>query len=558
MMTNIVLPFANIWIWKELLNEIINKSSTYRTILLYVVFFLLIKTILYVIAKIDEYISTRYSDELQFYIESIMIDKTSRIELSYFDYASMGDRIKRTRAYFGEIKNTAWVCFGIISEIVSIVISVVLVCQYNWRVAIITVGVLIPYTIYNKKHVKRMHEIEKSQVRDSRKMDYFRGSILDIDNQFEFKLNGIGDYFVKKYKEIWDDLFVLNRRIDIKHRIVSVCLLALNISSEILVIILSAVEVVSKRIGIGDLQYNISIVARLREQLTGLFNDINGFIVNNSKLIELREFVNMESEYEKCGNIEPNENPKIEFKDVCFKYPNTTNYVLNKCSFVVMPNEKLSLVGLNGSGKSTIIKLLFRFYDPEEGNIYIDNRDIKEYNIYSLRKVFGVLFQDYVTYCLPLREIISLSDFGERNNDIKLSNACTLSGANSFIKNFEDGFNTIIGRYYADNGKDLSGGQWQLIGLSRTYFRNAKIIILDEPSAALDPIAEDRIFNQLYSLSENKTAITISHRLSNTTGSDRIIVIEGGRIIEQGTFKQLIERNGKYAYLFNLQARKYL
>ena len=175
-----------------------------------------------------------------------------------------------------------------------------------------------------------------------------------------------------------------------------------------------------------------------------------------------------------------------------------------------------------------------------------------------MRKVFGVLFQDYVTYCLPLREIIALSDFWEKNNDNKLSKACSLSGANSFIESFEEGFDTIIGRYYADNGKDLSGGQWQLVGLARTYFRDTNVIILDEPSAALDPIAEDRIFNQLYALSENKTAITISHRLSNTTESDRIIVLEDGKIIEQGSFKQLIEEKGKYAHLFNLQAKKYL
>ena len=558
MLINIALPFANIWIWKELLNEITQSASSHRTVLLYTMFFLFIKTTLYVVAKIDEYISTRYSDELQFYIESIMIDKTSHIELSFFDYASMGDKIKRTRAFFGETKNTAWICFGIISEAVSIIFSIVLVCQYNWWVAVITLCVIVPYTVYNKKHVKKMYEIEKSQVRDSRKMDYFHSSILNIDNQFEFKLNNIGDYFVKKNKEIWERLFVVNRHIDIKHRIVSVGLLTLNISSEILVIVLSAIEVVSKKIGVGDLQYNISIVARLREQLTGLFNDINSFVINNSKLSELREFVNMKSKFEKCGTIEPNDNPRIEFKDVCFRYPNTTNFVLNNCSFVVMPNEKLSLVGLNGSGKSTIIKLLFRFYDPEKGSIYIDNRDIKEYNVYSLRKVFGVLFQDYVTYCLPLREIIALSDFWEKNNDNKLSKACSLSGANSFIESFEEGFDTIIGRYYADNGKDLSGGQWQLVGLARTYFRDTNVIILDEPSAALDPIAEDRIFNQLYALSENKTAITISHRLSNTTESDRIIVLEDGKIIEQGSFKQLIEEKGKYAHLFNLQAKKYL
>ena len=161
--------------------------------------------------------------------------------------------------------------------------------------------------------------------------------------------------------------------------------------------------------------------------------------------------------------------------------------MLKDCSFVIEPHEKIGLIGLNGSGKSTIIKLMFRFYDPEEGCIKLDDVDIKEYNIYAVRKVFGVLFQDYVTYCLPLREIIALSDFAERGNDERLNKACDISGASAIIKDWENGFDSVLGRYYEDNGKDLSGGQWQLVGLARAYFKESEFMVLDEPSAALDP-----------------------------------------------------------------------
>ena len=240
-----------------------------------------------------------------------------------------------------------------------------------------------------------------------------------------------------------------------------------------------------------------------------------------------------------------------------FKYPNAEQYVLENCSFAIEPNEKIGLIGLNGAGKSTIIKLMFRFYDPESGCIKLDGVDLKEYNVYAVRKIFGVLFQDYVTYCLPLREIIALSDFGNRNNDEKLKRACDISGASEIIKDWENGFDSVLGRYYADNGKDLSGGQWQLIGLARAYFKESKYMILDEPSAALDPISEDRIFEQLYRLSEGKTSVTISHRLSNTVLADRILVIGDGHIVEQGSHFDLLKQNGKYAHLFNLQASKY-
>lgn len=212
-----------------------------------------------------------------------------------------------------------------------------------------------------------------------------------------------------------------------------------------------------------------------------------------------------------------------------FCYPNCEQYVLKDCSFTIEPHEKIGLIGLNGAGKSTIIKLLFRFYDPEEGEVLLDGVNLKEYNIYAVRKVFGVLFQDYVTYCLPLREIIALSDFDERFNDEKLKKAADISGLTEVIKDWEQGFDSVLGRYYADNGnKDFSGGQWQLVGLTRAYFKESEYMILDEPSAALDPISEDRIFEQLYRLSEGKSSVTISHRLSNTTLADKILVIGDG------------------------------
>ena len=201
---------------------------------------------------------------------------------------------------------------------------------------------------------------------------------------------------------------------------------------------------------------------------------------------------------------------------------------------------------------------MFRFYDPEKGCIKLDGVDLKEYDIYAVRKVFGVLFRDFVTYCLPLREIIALSDFEKRFDDEKLKKACDISGVSEIIKDWEQGFDSVLGRYYADNGKDLSGGQWQLVGLARAYFKDSEYMILDEPSAALDPISEDRIFEQLYHLSEGKSSVTISHRLSNTTLADKILVIDNGHIIEQGSHFELLKLGGKYAHLFNLQASKYI
>lgn len=552
------IPLISIWIWGEILNRIVDVDTAKDTIVWYLIVYMSLKMFTYWLARFDEYINTRYSDELQFYIEGVMIEKTSRMDLSFFDSAAMGDKVRHARSNFNIMTEMTWLIFNIISEIVNIMATFVIVCVYKWWVGLVTVVLLIPFMIYNKKYTDKRLKMEKEQLRDNRKKDYYNGVFFDNNVQFEIKLNNIGRYFINRYEEIWSKLYQINKKEDIRHNIVNTGILILSVSSELLVLIVSVFDVVAKKIGIGDLQYNLNMVTRLREQASGLMNDVNRFLVNNTQLNELQEFVAIKPEIEKSGTILPSQNPKIEFCNVSFRYPSCEQFVLKECSFVIEPHEKVGLIGLNGAGKSTIIKLMFRFYDPEEGCIKLDGVDLKEYDIYAVRKVFGILFQDYVTYCLPLREIIALSDFNERFNDKKLKRVCDISGVSEIIMDWEKGFDSVIGRYYTDNGKDLSGGQWQLVGLSRAYFKDSEYMILDEPSAALDPISEDRIFEQLYRLSEGKSSLTISHRLSNTTLADKILVVKDGCIIEQGSYFDLMKQDGVYAYLLNLQASKYM
>lgn len=558
LMFTTLIPLVNLWLWKEVLNGIVDFGNSKQTVIVCLVIYLALQLATYLIDQFDNYVQDRYSDELKFYIGEQMMDKTSRMDLSFFDSAKMGDKVRHAKNNFLTMMNMSWLVFDIISAFINVVATLIIVCTYKWWLGLVTLVLLIPFMLYNKKRTERKLQMEKEQLRDNRKKDYYRDVFFNDNVQFEVKLNNIGSYFISKYKETWRKLYKINKTEGIKHNIINTLIMIVNVSSEFLVLTVSVFDVVNKHIGIGDLQYNLSMVSRLRSQSQLLMNKVNQFLNDNTRLIELQEFMNIEPEVEKSGTLMPSNNPKIEFCNVSFRYPNAEQYVLKDCSFTIEPHEKIGLIGLNGAGKSTIIKLMFRFYDPEEGCIKLDGVDLKEYDIYSVRKVFGVLFQDYVTYCLPLREIIALSDFDERFNHEKLKKACDISGASEVIKDWENGFDSVLGRYYADNGKDLSGGQWQLVGLARAYFKDSEYMILDEPSAALDPISEDRIFEQLYHLSEGKSSVTISHRLSNTTLADKILVIGDGHIIEQGSHFELLKQNGKYAELFNLQASKYI
>ena len=558
LMFTTLIPLVNLWLWKEVLNGIVDFGNSKQTVIVCLVIYLALQLATYLIDQFDNYVQDRYSDELKFYIEEQMMDKTSRMDLSFFDSAKMGDKVRHARNNFLTMMNMSWLVFDIVSAFINVVATLIIVCTYKWWLGLVTLVLLIPFMLYNKKRTERKLQMEKEQLRDNRKKDYYRDVFFNDNVQFEVKLNNIGSYFIGKYKETWQKLYKINKTEDIKHNIINTLIMIVNVSSEFFVLTVSVFDVVNKHIGIGDLQYNLSMVSRLRSQSQMLMNKVNKFLNDNTRLIELQEFMDIEPEVEKSGTLKPSNNPKIEFCNVSFRYPNAEQYVLKDCSFTIEPHEKIGLIGLNGAGKSTIIKLMFRFYDPEEGCIKLDGIDLKEYDIYAVRKVFGVLFQDYVTYCLPLREIIALSDFDERFNDEKLKKACDISGASEVIKDWENGYDSVLGRYYADNGKDLSGGQWQLVGLARAYFKDSEYMILDEPSAALDPISEDRIFEQLYHLSEGKSSVTISHRLSNTTLADKILVIGDGHIIEQGSHFELLKQNGKYAELFNLQASKYI
>jgi len=559
LLTTTVIPLITMWIWKEILNGITaNNINKKNNILIFLTIYLALTLFAYLRGRFDTYINGRYDDELIFYIESVMIDKCSRMDLSFFDLASMSDKVRHARDNFNIMNRMTWLIFDIISAIINIIATFIIVIKYKWWIGIATIVLLVPFMIYNKKRTEKRLKMEKEQIRDNRKKDYYNNVFFDNDIQFEIKLNDIGDYFINRYIDVWKKLYKINKREDIRHNIINTFILILNIASELLVLTVSIFDVINKKIGIGDLQYNLNIVSRLRSQVSNLMYYINELLVNNTRLIELQDFINIKPKIEKSGKLIPSANPQIEFDNVSFRYPNSEQFVLKNCSFTINLYEKIGLIGLNGSGKSTIIKLIFRFYDPEEGEIRLDGVDLKKYDVYSVRKIFGVLFQDYVTYCLPFREIVALSDFNERFNDEKLKKACDISGVSDIIKDWEQGYDSVLGRYYADNGKDLSGGQWQLVGLARAYFKDSEYMVLDEPSASLDPISEDRIFEQLYRLSDKKSSITISHRLSNTTLTDKILVIDEGHIVEQGSHFELLKQNGKYAYLFNLQASKYI
>jgi ABC-type multidrug transport system fused ATPase/permease subunit len=250
-------------------------------------------------------------------------------------------------------------------------------------------------------------------------------------------------------------------------------------------------------------------------------------------------------------------NHTIEFKNVFFRYPGSEKYVLENINLTLKTNESVVLVGLNGAGKTTLIKLLTRLYDPTEGEILLDGEDIRSYDLKALYDLYGIIFQDFGRYAETAEENIAFGDADRPVDRGEVIIAAHNANADDFIEALPQGYDTPLTRLFEENGVELSGGQWQKLSVARAFYKNSDILILDEPTASLDAIAEREIFDRFAELSKNKLTVFVSHRLSSAVGAGRIVVLRDGRIVEQGTHSQLMENKGDYHYLFTTQAEKY-
>ena len=556
-----ILPYLPIFLWRELINALVEAiggdiKPFLQRIWVLAALYCAVMLVQKLLDTLSDFVTFKYNDAIDYYLDNKMIDKVSSIDLAFFDSSDLNDKLNNSWSLIYSTKLMVTFVFDMFQKAIRLIISLSLMVTFApWLIPVILV-LCIPSIIGDKRINGMDYQFEKEHTKSHRKLEYYKDLFFE-GARSEVRLYHLSDYFSFLYRTTWNywDKAVHSKNIKVcLINMVSLVLLTIN---EVIVYILSIAKLIAGKIEVGDVAYYISLLAQFRSDFTSLCYRINMFGKNSKELNDVRSFVEMKPLLEKGGTRVPSKNPKIEFKDVSFYYPNAENAVLSHCSFVINPGEIVGLVGLNGSGKSTIVKLLCRFYDPCDGQILIDGIDNKDYDIVKLRALFGVLFQDYVRYSFSLRENIALSDLTRIDDDKAIKQACDESNTSDFVNNWDNGIDENLTRRFDGRGKELSGGQWQRISLARAFFRNAPIILLDEPSAALDPIAEHQIFRDFSNLSKNKSALLISHRLSSITLADRILVLENGQIIEEGSHQELIKMNGRYAYLFYLQAKKY-
>jgi ATP-binding cassette subfamily B protein len=291
----------------------------------------------------------------------------------------------------------------------------------------------------------------------------------------------------------------------------------------------------------------------------GILGGVQGIYENGLYLSTLYELLERQPQIQAPEHPAPIRHPfqqGIEFRNVTYRYPGRAEPALENVSFTIEPGQTVALVGRNGAGKSTIVKLLGRLYDPDEGQILIDGRDVREYDPVELRREFGVMFQDYAAYQVSAGENIGVGNVDHADDLPAITTAAARAGADDVIAKLPEGYETTLGKQF-EGGHQLSGGEWQKLALARGFMRDAQVLILDEPTAALDAQAEHDLFARIKDLTRGKMALYISHRFSTVRMADRILFLEHGRLVEQGTHDELMLQGGRYANLFDLQAASY-
>jgi len=316
---------------------------------------------------------------------------------------------------------------------------------------------------------------------------------------------------------------------------------------------------VTAKLTLGDLTLYTQAASSVQSSIQGILSGFSSMYENNLYLSNLYELLATPSYIQSPPNPRPMPDPlrgEIEFQNVSFSYRGSDFYAVRNVSFRIAPGETIAIVGRNGAGKTTLIKLLCRLYDPTEGRILLDGIDIRELDLDELRGAIGGMFQDYVTYQATASENVGLGDLADIENRPHIEAAARKGGAHELIANLPDGYDTPLGKWF-DHGANLSGGEWQKVALSRAFMRDARVLVLDEPTSALDAQAEYELFERLRNLTEGRTAVYISHRFSTVRRADRILFLERGQLVEEGSHEELMALAGRYARLFNMQASAY-
>lgn len=549
---------ASTYVLKYLLDALTVENTVLQSIITWIVVYIAILLLSQGATSVQDILYNTIFQKAAHLYDCRLSEKLSALPLSVIDSSEGKDTVDDVRY----AKNTAVYLTYRLVRLFSLAytfgVAFAALMLFNVWFSLLLLLLTVPGMILQLMYDKKAEDLRRKQAPDVRKFCYYRWMLTDPWPAKDVRMYDLTEPIKSRYDEVKKEYLTANKRLD-KKKLRSMLFSEIILrAGEILFTAFVIWKAVNAEIGIGDVALYVGLALSAVNAFEGFMNiGLMTYTRTTEVMSRVFDFFAIPT-VGKSGTRILETFESLVFRNVCFKYPHTQKDVLKGVSFTLNKGDKLSLVGINGSGKSTIIKLMLGLYEIESGEILINGYPMSDYDIRDVRKLFSVLFQSFVQYPLSLRDNIALSDYDRAANDDAIISSLKQSGVyDELHEKLENGLDSYMTRRFDDKGTELSKGQWQKIALSRAYFKNAKIFIFDEPSAALDAEAEDRIFNNFESISEGKTGIMISHRISAARMSNKILVLDGGIVTESGTHDELIEKNGLYARLYNLQKEKY-
>ena len=488
-----------------------------------------------------------------------LMEHAASLDLEHFEDPEFYDHLERARRQtVGRIGLLALLLDMAQSGLTLATLLGALVAFNPWLLALLTLAVL-PSFLGETHYAGLSYSLLYQWTPERRQLDYLRYVGSTHSTAKEVKLFGLSDYLTRRYSDLADRFYDANRRLSVRRAAVGAALSALSTVVYYGAYAFIVWQTVRGVLTVGDLTFLAGSFMRSRDLISRILLGSADLYEQGLFLRDLFTFLEMRPRITSPSPARPVPSTFSEgfrFAEVGFRYPDTDRWALRGVSFSLGPGERLALVGENGAGKTTLVKLLARLYDPTEGRVLLDGVDLREYDIDELRRAIGVIFQDFVRYDMAVRENIAVGQIDAVEDHGRIDDAARKSLARSVIDRLEHGYDHMLGRRF-DGGANLSGGEWQKLALARAYVRDARVLILDEPTAALDARAEYEVFQRFSELTAGRIAVLISHRFSTVRMADRILVLEDGGVLEHGSHEELLARGGKYAELFSLQAAGY-
>ena len=481
------------------------------------------------------------------------------LDLDQFEDSTFYDKLERARQ---QTTGRTILLSQVLSQVQDLVTMAFLAAglmAFNpWLIILLLIAV-IPAFLGESYFNDKTYALTRQQTTERRELDYIRYLGASDETAKEVKLFSLSDFLIDRFRALSDKFYKDGRALSIRRNTWGTFFAFIGSAGYYTAYIVIIWRTVNGNLSIGDLTFLAGSFRQLRALLEGILSRFTSVSQGAIYLRDLFEFFEIHPRIEIPAHPRPFPRKIKEgfrFENVGFKYIHSERWAIRNLSFTLTPGEKLALVGENGAGKTTLIKLLARLYDPVEGRIFLDGVDLKEYDPEDLRRNIGIIFQDYLRYQMTFSQNIAVGNISQKDNRPLIEEAARQSLADKLAGRLPDQYDQALGRRF-HQGVELSGGEWQKIALARAYMREAQLLILDEPTAALDARAEYEVFQRFADLTRGKTAVLISHRFSTVRMADRILVLDKGQLLEIGSHEELLELGGRYAELFHLQAAGY-